>query len=445
MGRSVWPRAALAASLLLGVSLAAGDVAAQAADATTIEELKQIILEQQRQLGEQAKTLDAQAKILDALQQRVEGIQRSAEQAQETAESAEAKAAAVEATAAGTAERIVTSGQERVKLAISGQINRAVNVVNDGDKTKTFFVDNNNSNSRIRFVGTGEVTSDLTIGTQIELGINPNSSGKVSQDNEDAGDNFDQRKVEAFFDSHRYGRVTLGKGSTASDGTAEADLSGLDVIMYSSVADIAGGIKFREKGSEDLTGVQVADVFQNFDGLGRKDRLLYESPRFAGFSLGGSIVSDQRYDLALNWAGKGHGVKAAGAAAISEPNKDDIDYRLDGSFSIIHEMTGFNLTLSGGMDESDDGDNPSNLYLKGGWLGELVEIGDTGFGLDFTRSDNLPNDGDYGYSVGLSAVQLLADYGTEFYAQLRWYELDRDDSPSVDDVLVGTIGSRVKF
>jgi hypothetical protein len=444
MRRSVLPRAALAASLLLGLSLATRDLAAQAADTTTIEELKQIILEQQRQLGEQAKTLDAQARTLDALQRRVDAIQHSAEEAQETAESAEAKADAVRATS-GEQGPVVSSGQERVKLAISGQINRAVNVVYDGNSTKAYFVDNNASNSRIRFVGTGAVDSDLTIGTQIELGINPNSSGKVSQDNEDAGDNFDERKVEAFFDSKSYGRVTLGKGSTASDGTAEADLSGLSVIMYSSVADIAGGMKFREKEGEDLTGDTVGDVFSNFDGLGRKDRILYESPRFRGYSLAGSVASDQRYDLALNWAGRGHGVKAAGAAAISEPNNDGIDYRLDGSFSILHELTGLNFTLSGGMDEAGDGDNPSNLYLKGGWLGELVEIGDTGFGLDFTRSDNLPDDGDYGYSVGLSAVQSLADYGTEFYAQLRWYQLDRNDPPSVDDIVVGTVGSRVKF
>jgi hypothetical protein len=430
--------------LLLGFSVVARDVAAQDADATAIEELKQIILEQQRQLGEQAKSLDAQAKTLDALRQRVDAIQHSAEEAQETAESAEAKADAVRASS-GEQAPVVRSGQERVKLAMSGQINRAVNAVDDGDGTKAYFVDNNNSNSRIRFVGTGEVDSDLTIGTRIELGINPNSSGKVSQDNEDAGDNFDERKVEAFFDSKSYGRVTLGKGSTASDGTAEADLSGLSVIMYSSVADIAGGMKFREKESEDLTDDTVGDVFSNFDGLGRKDRILYESPRFRGYSLAGSVASDQRYDLALNWAGRGHGVKAAGAAAISEPNNDGIDYRLDGSFSILHELTGFNFTLSGGMDEARDGDNPSNLYVKGGWLGELVEIGNTGFGLDFTRSDNLPNDGDYGYSVGLSAVQSLADYGTDFYAQLRWYQLDRNDPPSVEDIVVGTVGSRVKF
>ena len=75
----------------------------------------------------------------------------------------------------------------------------------------------------------------------------------------------------------------------------------------------------------------------------------------------------------------------------------------------------------------------------------VFEIGNTGFGADFTRSDNLPNDGDYGYSVGLSAVQALEGYGTEFYAQLRWYQLDQNDPPSVDDVVVGTVGSRVKF
>jgi hypothetical protein len=445
MKQSVRPWVAFATYLLLVVAISGRGALAQASDSATIEELKQIIFEQQRQLQEQSKTLDAQAKLLDELVQRVESIQRSAEEAQETAASAEAKAEAAQATTGGAAGPTVASGQERVKLAISGQINRAINVVDDGDKTKVYFVDNDVSNSRIRFVGTGEVTDDLTFGTQIELGISPNNSSKVSQDNEDDGDTFDERKVEIFADSQRYGRVTLGKGSMASDGSAEADLSGLDVIMYSGVADIAGGIKFHEEESEDLTDVTVGDVFLNFDGLGRKDRILYESPRFRGYSLASSFASDQRYDLALNWAGRGHGIKAAAAAAISELNKDDVDYRLDGSFSVLHEATGLNLTASAGVDETDGADDPSNLYLKGGWLGEIFEIGNTGFGADFTRSDNLPDEGDYGYSVGLSAVQSLADYGTDFYAQLRWYQLDRDNQPDVDDVVVGTVGTRVKF
>ena len=49
---------------------------------------------------------------------------------------------------------MVTSRQPELELSISGQINRAVNVLGDGDGTEVTFVDNDVSNSRIRFVGT---------------------------------------------------------------------------------------------------------------------------------------------------------------------------------------------------------------------------------------------------------------------------------------------------
>ena len=53
--------------------------------------------------------------------------------------------------------------------------------------------------------------------------------------------------------------------------------------------------------------------------------------------------------------------------------------------------------------------------------------------------------GDTGYSVGGAIVQTIEGYGTELYSQVRWYSLDRDDAPSVDDIVVGTLGTRVKF
>ncbi|MFO1071869.1 MAG: hypothetical protein U1E17_04035 [Geminicoccaceae bacterium] len=50
-----------------------------------------------------------------------------------------------------------------------------MNFANDGKSTKGYFVDNNVSPSRVRFVGTGQVTEDISIGTNIELGISPNT------------------------------------------------------------------------------------------------------------------------------------------------------------------------------------------------------------------------------------------------------------------------------
>ena len=71
------------------------------------------------------------------------------------AQSAAQQAAATAQQAAPTAP--VTSGQERVKLAISGQVNRAVNMVDDGDNLKAYYVDNDASNSRARSGRHGQV------------------------------------------------------------------------------------------------------------------------------------------------------------------------------------------------------------------------------------------------------------------------------------------------
>jgi predicted porin len=346
-------------------------------------------------------------------------------------------------------EPVVSSSQPRIKLSVSGQVNRAVNVANDGDQTKAYYVDNNVSNSRLRLLGVGQLTEDLRFGAQLETAFSPNNSADVSQINETADDFIDVRRAEVAIDSVRFGRLWLGKGSSATDAVAEYDLSGIDVIMYSAVEDIAGGLLFRDDDG-DLTDVSIGDAFSDFDG-GRQDRVRYDKV-FGGLQFSASTGSDQRYDAALSFGnkfGSWQGVKVGpfttlGGIGIADPSADDVDFRVLGSTSVLHDRTGLNLTLSGGMDEAD-GRDPYNLYAKAGWYGTLNTLGNTGFGIDFTRSNEIETAGDTGYSVGGAVVQTVEGYGTELYSQVRWYSLDRDDAPSVDDIVVGTLGTRVKF
>jgi hypothetical protein len=319
-------------------------------------------------------------------------------------------------------------------------------MVDDGKNTKAYYVDNDASNSRVRFVGTAKATDDLTLGSKIELAIAPNESSDVSQGNEESGDFFDQRWAEVSVDSNRFGKLSLGKGDTASNNSAEVDLSKTDVVQYASVADIAGGIQFRQDNGDDtLTGVSVSDAFKDLDGLSRKSRVRYDTPTFYGFHLATSAVSDQRYDGSLWWGGQGYGFKAAGAVAVAYPNEDNTDLQYDGSFSLLHEATGLNLTLSAALQERDNQGDAENTYVKLGWLTRFFSFGETAFGVDYTRSLNLPTGRDDGFSVGAAAVQQFEDYGTELYLQYRIYSLDRDADPNVQDINVGTIGARVKF
>ena len=402
------------------------------ADSKDVERLERLIKEQQQQL--------------ESLQQQVNELKKTATEAQTEAKEAKSVAEEAKTTVVAPVKKGVTSGQERIKLAISGQVNRAVNMVDDGKNTKAYFVDNDVSNSRVRFIGTAKATDDLTIGSRIEVAIAPNESSEVSQGNEESGDFFDQRWAEVSLDSKRFGKLSLGKGDTASNNSSQVDLSKTDVVLYSSISDIAGGLLFRQKNADDtLTNVSVSDAFRDFDGLSRRTRVRYDTPTFSGFHLATSAVSDQRYDGSLWWGGQGYGFKAAGAAAIAYPNQDDTDYQYNGSFSLLHEDTGLNLTCSAGLLQRDNQGDASNFYTKVGWLTRFFSFGETAFGIDYTRSMNLPTGRDDGFSVGAAVVQQFEDYGTELYLQYRIYSLDRDAEPNVQDINVGTIGARVKF
>ncbi|MGW8195816.1 MAG: alanine-zipper protein, partial [Desulforhopalus sp.] len=196
-------------------------------DSKVLEQLQQLVADQQKQL--------------DSLQRQVNQFQQTAVEAQAQAQEAKSVAEEAKTTAETPASKVVTSGQERISLAVSGQIDRAMNVVDDGDKTDVYFVDNENSNSRVRFVGKAIVDEDLTLGSRLEIAFSPNNSSRVSQNDQETSDFTDIRWADVSLGSKRYGTIFLGKGDTASNNTAEVDLSGTGVIAYTSVSSIAGG------------------------------------------------------------------------------------------------------------------------------------------------------------------------------------------------------------
>ncbi len=445
---------ALVALALLPQSVEAQTVSV---DAALLEQLQQIIEQQQQQLTRQSELLGAQTETIDTLEDRLDQLeQRSIEtqtiaaEAQSTAE--DAADTAQRARAGDVPDTVVTSGEDRIKLAISGHINRAVNLVEDGNKTEAFFVDNDTSTSRLRFVGTADVTDETTLGSVIEIAFSPNNSFDVSQDSEESDDFTDLRRVEAWARNDAYGQLLFGKGSAAADDAAEYDLSLVaGPIMYSGVADIVGGIQFTD--GTNLTGTTVADAFFNFDGE-RQDRVRYDSPIIGpGLQISASAGADEQYDAAITWGGDygdWTGVDVGsfttlGALSFREPNETDVDWRLAGSMSALHNPTGLSATVSGGMEEADTGDNPYNLYGKLAWDTSIFSFGPTGFGVDYTYGENISADGDEGTSFGIAGIQLFEDYSTELYAQFRYFELDENTGPSPDDIIVGTVGARVKF
>ena len=416
-------------------------------DDEKIEKLEQLIKAQQQQLESLQQQLNELKQTAADAQIEHENTRKTIKKVAEDMKSrVDTSSTARIALDQPPGDKDVTSGGgERMRLSINGFVNRAVNIVDDGKDTDAYFVDIDDAESRVNFVGTARASDDLTLGTRIELAIAPNKSGNVSQVDQEVDNIFEQRWTEVSLLSKRFGKLSLGKGNVGAFGTTSVDLSRTGVISYSSIIDTAGGMLFRQTSDDELTDVRIGDAFSNFDGLLRKNRLRYDTPTFYGFHLSGSAFSDRRYDGALWWGGQGYGFKAAAGAGITEPNEDDAGLQYGGSFSVLHEDTGLNVTLSSGKLERDDQSDPYNFYGKIGWLRNFFPFGWTALGVDYTRSVNLPTENDDSYSIGVAAVQSFEKYGTEVYLLYRLHSLDRDVEPSVHDINVVSIGTRVKF
>jgi predicted porin len=335
-------------------------------------------------------------------------------------------------------------------LTLSGQINPAFNVVDDGIDTNVFIVDNDTSGTRFRLDADAPL-GETSLGATLEIGASPNNSYDVSQLAAQTDADFNVRRAEVTFRNDRYGRLQLGKGSSADDDTAEYDLSLVaGPIMYAGVADIAGGIFFTD--GANLSDTTVGDAFFDFDG-DRLARIRYDSPMFGPMQASASYGQDDQWAAAVtlggdygDWSGWTVGdFTLLAAASVYNTDDDNIDYAYAASGSVVHGPTGLNLTLSTGGQKLDEGNDPSNFYAKVGWDTQFWPLGPTGFGIDYTKGENISSDGADGTSYGIAAVQRLERYGIDLYTQLRWYELDDETDPRLKNIMVGTFGTKFTF
>ena len=387
-----------------------------------------------------------------ALQQQLDELKQG--QAATARAADEAKTAADQTRAKLGDQPLITSSPDsktpNVKVTLEGLVNREVNLAADGHKGKAFFSDNDYNPSRVRLEGEGVINPDVTVNAHIEVGIGPNNSEEVSQTDEDPGTFTDERYVEAYVDSKRFGRVWLGKGSNSADGTAESDASLVGgPIMGASVGDPSGGLLFHRGGS--YTGTSVDDAYNDFDG-DRDNRIRYDTPVFGGVQFSASGSANQKWDLAVGYGtnfGDNDGITSGdfttlAQAAIYNPNNHGTSYIADGSISTKHDPSGISVTLSAGT-EQENGSDPWDVYGKLGWDTQFFVLGKTGFGVDYSYGENISGSGDKSWSVGGAVVQEIKGYGIDLYGQLRYYSVDLADAGNPDGITALTLGTQVKF
>jgi hypothetical protein len=339
----------------------------------------------------------------------------------------------------------VKSGYDKVNLKLYGHINRAIMSVDNGNDSNIFHVDNSHSETRAGLKAKVAASESLTIGGTFEVQLQSNPSDKVSMDDESIAAELKERKIDIYVDSD-IGKLSVGRGNMASDDTSEVDLSGTSLAGNVGMGDAGGGFYFYDN---DKKWLKVSNVFNQMDGLSKKNRVRYDSPNLAGFSLGVSSGEKEMADIALTYSGKfADGIKLKAGLAYSDPGKDYT--QINGSASVLFGF-GLNLTVAGGTRDLDTmpagGDDPTFMYGKVGYKTKLFSVGPTACSFDYGVYENITNQDteEQGTGYGVQLVQKLSDYNTELFAAYRNLELEDNTGADYEPISLTMGGVRLKF
>ncbi len=365
----------------------------------------------------------------------------------------------------------VASGNDKMALKISGQVNRLAVWRTNGKKERLEHLDSNASSTRFNLTGEGKANEDLTVQGVIEVelqDLNPAHTTKIGAASE--GGNFSSirpRRLEAVFNSKKLGTLFLGQGSMAADGTSEVDYSGTTVASNGSEgAYNLGGVQFYNKSANQEDRRIASDAFYNFDGLARANRVRYDTPEFFGFVLGGSHSNKDQIDGALKFAGKFGDTKVGAALGYSYPPflKNSGNRRhnrqFNGSFSVLFPC-GLSIGGAGGVRkfthslEDNQGirrRNSDYWFTKLGYQWSYFEIGKTAIAVDLTRArrhtlaetDFKVANSERLWSYAFTGVQNLDKVAAELYTIFRVYDFHRRGE-SFKKAYVAALGARVKF
>lgn len=336
-------------------------------------------------------------------------------------------------------------------FTIYGQFNPSYVSFDDGVSSTGQIADNSSSVSRIGFwfeQPFGE--NELRFRFETALGLG--ASEDFSQTGEPDAIDWDRtrlRHVDLQYETARYGTFYFGQGSMASDGVGDRDASGTGLATSVAIADIAGSFEFRTDAGA-LSGVEIGDAFVNFDGS-RRGRIRYDTPEFAGFTLGVAygedILSegdiDTFYDIGLGYETEfENGVEMEAGLGYQVRQRAGSNDREDTFVSVSAAFpSGINVTIATG----DRNTGGRYNYGKLGYVRDIFSVGATALSVDFYSGSDTDSDGDKADSIGLAIVQDFDDQDIEAYVGYRQYSYSDTSATSYQDAASYVIGARWRF
>ena len=287
-----------------------------------------------------------------------------------------------------------------VEGSVSGHVNRAVVVVNqDGHTNDGNLVnaDNDSSQSRFRFQGSGELDNGLTAAVHLEYGLGTNL-----------------RQAYLSLDSAG-GKLTLGHGSDAADSMAHARLGGA-----SWLAGVTNWCSYTTSGDVDGGPGCLAH-----DG-GRRAGVRYDTPSIGPLSVAASVGDNDFWASQARLTGSfGDSGYALHVGYIGDNSKGEDVIGVSGA---VKFPQGTAIAASWGENE-DAGTESSHVEIDHSY-------GAGSIGVAFRRGDN---NGEEGSTWAVGVGHGLGN-GVTAFGGVRFIEGD-----DMEDVSMYFAGMRVAF
>lgn len=333
----------------------------------------------------------------------------------------------------------LSSPGHAMEFKVSGQVNRAITVADNGNETDYASVDNIGSNSRFRFTGNEKMANGMNVGFIYEMSVVQFGSTEFDiGKNSGGGDvDLDTRKIDIYLEGD-FGKVSFGKGDGAGYYANMMDYSG--TLYYGGGAWYtlySSGISFVDDNGNQLYRIGATNSV--FNAVGRQERIRYDSPSIGGLVLSTSLDNGNAYELAARYHVDLPGAKLATGLSWVDTNDLEIatsptdgqpltpgsEFRekqvLSASASLLLDG-GLNFTVSYGNDETDaianagqanqEGFDATNLFGQVGYL-----TGAHHFAVNYGETKDLIVEGTKGSQIGLayvydwsSAVRLFSSY-----------------------------------
>jgi predicted porin len=346
-------------------------------------------------------------------------------------------------------------GNRKVSLEVYGQVTTGVLFFDNGDVNDVYVGDNSNSPSRFGFKGSAKISPSLSAGFHIEVAVQSAPLSGVKVDDDDAGQPGDGalslRFANWYLDSKSLGRLTVGRISSAMDGIQEIDLAGTGIVSLPGInignaIQVAGG------------GGPWSDVMRGFDG-DRVNGIRYDTPTFGGFQVSASFSENDRYDVALRYAGQMGGFRVAagigygygddnsdaalnpflGANGINEATL------LSGSASVMHVSSGLFATAFAGRREIDSiagNYDETNWGARAGIAKNWTGLGNTVVFGEYNNFDNINALGLESEIWGVGLIQNIDSAAMELFISYKNYSVN---FPGAEDTNLVFSGARIKF